>query len=117
MTNTKITDVEVIERRYPVVIEEFSLRRGSGGAGSYRGGEGLVRRYRFKEEVDVSLLTERRSFAPYGMMGGRSGMRGENHLVKDGRHYNLGGKSSFKAKAGDVLIVKTPGGGGWGEEL
>ncbi len=114
MTNTKITDVEVMERRYPVVIEEFGLRSGSGGKGKHRGGDGLVRIYRFKEAVDVSLLTERRSFAPYGLAGGKEGAKGENLLRRGDEMFNLGGKVSFKAKPGDRLIVKTPGGGGWG---
>ncbi|BCD63056.1 5-oxoprolinase (ATP-hydrolysing) [Nitratiruptor sp. YY08-26] len=114
MTNTKITDVEVMESRFPVMIEKFALRNGSGGEGKYRGGDGVERVYRFLEPVEVSLLTERRSFAPYGLYGGKEGKRGENYLVRDGKTYNLGGKVHFFAKKGDKLIVKTPGGGGWG---
>ncbi len=115
MTNTKITDVEVIESRFPVVIERFALRRGSGGEGRRRGGDGVERIYRFLEPVEVSLLTERRSLAPYGMAGGKEGAKGENLLERHGKRYNLGGKIHFKAIPGDRLIIKTPGGGGWGE--
>jgi len=114
MTNTKITDAEVMERRYPVVIERFALRKNSGGKGRHRGGEGLERIYRFTEAVEVSLLTERRSFAPYGLDGGEDGKRGENLLVRKNEVFNLGGKVSFKAEPGDRLIIRTPGGGGWG---
>ncbi|NPA12328.1 MAG: 5-oxoprolinase, partial [Epsilonproteobacteria bacterium] len=114
MTNTKITDVEVIERRYPVMIEEFSIRKNSGGDGKYKGGDGVKRVYKFLEDVEVSLLTERRSFAPYGLNGGCDGKKGENLLKSQGKIYNLTGKINFKAKKGDKLIIKTPGGGGWG---
>ena len=113
MTNTKITDVEVIERRYPVIIKEFSIRKNSGGDGKYRGGDGLKRVYKFLEDVEVNLLTERRVFAPYGLKGGKNAKKGENLLVKSGKIYNLTGKNSFKAQKGDELIIKTPGGGGY----
>jgi 5-oxoprolinase (ATP-hydrolysing) len=114
MTNTRITDVEIIESRYPVRIEEFGIRRGSGGGGRHRGGDGAVRTYRFLEEVEVSLLTERRSFAPRGLAGGEPGARGRNTLIRDGKTFDLGGKSTFKAQKGDLLVIETPGGGGWG---
>ena len=113
MTNTKITDVEVIERRYPVMIEEFSLRKNSGGEGKYKGGDGLKRIYRFLENVDVSVLSERRVFAPYGLKGGKNGKKGKNLLVKKDKTFNLTGKNSFKAEKGDKLIILTPGGGGF----
>jgi N-methylhydantoinase B/oxoprolinase/acetone carboxylase alpha subunit len=77
----------------------------------------LERVYRFKEAVEVSLLTERRSFAPYGLDGGEDGAKGENLLVRKGEVFHLGGKVSFQAKPGDRLVVKTPGGGGWGHSL
>jgi len=114
MTNTKITDVEVIERRFPVVIEEFSIREGSGGAGKYRGGDGVRRIYRFLEEMEVSLLTERRVFAPYGLEGGEPGAKGVNTLIRGEKIYNLGGKASFTVRRGDRVVIETPGGGGWG---
>ncbi|BCD61050.1 MULTISPECIES: hydantoinase B/oxoprolinase family protein [unclassified Nitratiruptor] len=115
MTNTKITDVEVIESRFPMMIEEFSLRAGSGGDGKYKGGDGVKRVYRFLEPVELSLLTERRAFAPYGLAGGQEGKRGENYLIRESRTYTLGGKIHFFAKTGDRLIIQTPGGGGWGK--
>jgi 5-oxoprolinase (ATP-hydrolysing) len=115
MTNTKITDVEVLERRYPVMIEEFSIRKNSGGSGKYKGGDGLKRVYRFLEDVEVNLLTERRVFAPYGLKGAKDGKRGENLLIRDEKTYNLTGKNSFRARSGDKLIIKTPGGGGYGK--
>jgi len=115
MTNTKITDVEVIERRYPVMIEEFSIRKGSGGSGKYKGGDGIKRVYKFLDDMEVSLLTERRVFAPYGLNGGSDGKKGKNLLYKNGKIYNLTGKANFRVKKGDKLIIKTPGGGGWGK--
>jgi N-methylhydantoinase B/oxoprolinase/acetone carboxylase alpha subunit len=97
------------------MIEEFSIRKGSGGAGKYRGGDGVKRVYKFLEDVEVSLLTERRVFSPYGLNGGEDGKKGENLLKSKGKIYNLTGKINFKAKKGDRLIIKTPGGGGWGK--
>ena len=114
MTNTKITDPEIIERRYPFMIERFALRPGSGGDGKHRGGDGVERIYRFFAPLQVSLLTERRVFAPYGMAGGKSGAKGENLLVRDGKTFNLTGKATFTVQPGDRLIIKTPGGGGYG---
>jgi 5-oxoprolinase (ATP-hydrolysing) len=113
MTNTKITDVEVIERRYPVMIKEFSIRDGSGGKGKFRGGDGLKRVYKFLEDVEVNVLSERRVFAPYGLKGGSSGKKGKNLLKREKKIFNLTGKNSFKAKKGDELIIMTPGGGGY----
>ena len=115
MTNTKITDPEIIERRYPFMIERFALRRGSGGAGRHRGGDGIERIYRFFAPLQVSLLTERRVFAPYGMAGGESGAKGENILEREGKRYDLRSKASLTVQPGDKLIIKTPGGGGYGE--
>ncbi|MRI58405.1 MAG: 5-oxoprolinase [Epsilonproteobacteria bacterium] len=114
MTNTKITDVEVAERRYPFMIERFALRQGSGGEGKFLGGDGVERVYRFLKPLEVSVLSERRSLAPYGLRGGSDGKRGENLLCRDGRYYNLGGKVSLRVQRNDRLIIKTPGGGGWG---
>jgi len=115
MTNTRITDLEVLETRHPVRLETFALRRGSGGAGAHRGGEGLLRRYRFLAPVTVSLLTERRARAPWGLAGGGPGARGENRLERaDGSVEVLGSKASVELAAGDALVVETPGGGGFG---
>lgn len=115
MTNTRITDVEVLETRHPVRIERFSLRPGSGGAGGHRGGEGLVRAYRFLAPVTASLLTERRLIAPYGQAGGAPGAPGENRVERgDGRVERLASKAHVALEAGDRLVVETPGGGGFG---
>jgi 5-oxoprolinase (ATP-hydrolysing) len=110
MTNTRITDPEVIERRFPVRIVEFAVRRGSGGAGLFSGGDGAVREYEFLEPMTVSLLTERRVVAPFGLAGGRPGACGRN-LHND---RVIAGHAAFAVVAGDRLRVETPGGGGYG---
>ena len=117
MTNTRLTDVEVIERRYPVRVHEFSIRKGSGGTGQRRGGDGIVRKLEFLKPLNVSLLTERRGpFAPFGLNGGQPGSLGQNTLLKaDGSEgVELGGKAQIQVEPGDVLIIQTPGGGGFG---
>jgi len=115
MTNTRITDLEVLETRHPVRLETFALRRGSGGRGAHPGGDGLVRRYRFLAPVTVSLLTERRSVAPWGLAGGGPGAPGENRVERaDGRVEPVEAKASCALDAGDCLVVETPGGGGYG---
>ncbi|HET6424517.1 MAG TPA: hydantoinase B/oxoprolinase family protein [Planctomycetaceae bacterium] len=117
MTNTRLTDPEVIERRYPVRLHEFSIRRGSGGQGHHHGGDGIVRRLEFLKPVRVSLLTERRGrYAPYGLHGGESGALGRNTLQKtSGEMVDLGGKASLEVAAGEMLTIETPGGGGYGK--
>ncbi|MFP6766620.1 MAG: hydantoinase B/oxoprolinase family protein [Planctomycetaceae bacterium] len=117
MTNTRLTDVEVIERRYPVRLHEFSIRHGSGGAGRHRGGAGIVRRIEFLKPLSVSILSERRGpHAPFGLDGGQSGQLGENTLLRDGDdvEQDLGGKVQINVSAGDILTIRTPGGGGVG---
>ena len=115
MTNTRITDAEVLEARYPVRLLEFSLRTGSGGAGRHRGGDGVVRRYQFRAPVTATLLTERRVTRPYGLAGGEDGRAGRNSLVRaSGELQELPGKCSVVLAAGDVLCIETPGGGGFG---
>ncbi len=116
MTNTRITDPEVLEARYPVRLEEFALRRGSGGAGRRTGGDGLIRQYRFLAPVTATLLTERRDVAPWGMAGGAPGATGRNFVQRSaGEREVLPGKCSLELAAGDRLRVETPGGGGCGE--
>jgi len=110
MTNTRITDPEVLESRFPVRLREFSLRRGSGGAGRWRGGDGLVRELEFLRPMRVSILSERRVRAPFGLLGGGAGARGRN--LHNGRE--LGGKVSVEVKQGDRIRIETPGGGGFG---
>ncbi len=118
MTNTRLTDPEVIERRYPVRVQEFSIRRGSGGAGRHRGGDGVVRRLEFLRRLDVSLVTQRRGpYPPYGLAGGQPGALGRNLLQRAGTHEPemLPALAQFVAQPGDILIIETPGGGGWGD--
>lgn len=133
MTNTRITDPEIMERRYPVVLREFSLRDGSGGEGRFRGGDGVVRDVEFLSPgIQVSILSERRVFAPYGLEGGESAKKGLNVWVKQRRQadgdlregeeegqaparvINLSGKNTTPMGRGDRIIINTPGGGGWG---
>ncbi len=117
MTNTRITDPEILERRYPVLLRRFSLRLHSGGEGLYRGGDGLVREIEFLAPLNVAILSERRVFAPYGLKSGGGGARGRNTFIRaDGRTINLGGKNEILAGPGDRLRVETPGGGGWGKK-
>ncbi|MEJ2591936.1 MAG: hydantoinase B/oxoprolinase family protein [Candidatus Thiodiazotropha sp.] len=111
MTNTLNTPIEVIESRYPVRVVRYALRRGSGGDGAHRGGDGLVREFEFLQPTQVSLLTERRSHRPWGLHGGESGEAGVNCL--DGRP--LPGKVSLQLESGQRLCIESAGGGGWGE--
>ncbi|XP_078443289.1 oxoprolinase 1 [Wolffia australiana] len=118
MTNTRITDPEILERRYPVRVRRFGIREGSGGAGRFRGGDGIVREIEFRRRVTVSVLSERRVFAPRGANGGGDGAKGVNLLVKkDGRRIYLGGKNSVDVDPGDAVLILTPGGGGWGSPV
>jgi 5-oxoprolinase (ATP-hydrolysing) len=115
MTNTRITDLEVLESRTPVILRRFALRRDSGGAGRHRGGDGLVREIEFRAPVTVSLLCERRTRAPFGLFGGAPGAPGRNRVVRaDGRVEELTGKCRVDLAPGDRLVVETPGGGGFG---
>ncbi|MCA9270305.1 MAG: hydantoinase B/oxoprolinase family protein, partial [Planctomycetales bacterium] len=116
MTNTRLTDPEVLERRLPVRLLEFAVRESSGGAGARRGGCGIVRRIEFLKPLDVSILSQRRGpFVPYGLAGGAPGAPGRNTLIRaDGRVERLDGTAQFSAEPGDVLTLETPGGGGFG---
>jgi 5-oxoprolinase (ATP-hydrolysing) len=117
MTNTRMTDVEVFERRYPVLLNEYSIRTGSGGDGQYKGGDGVIRDIEFRAPVKCSILSERRVIAPHGLEGGSDGARGENLWIKkDGHVINIGGKNTVQMDVGDRIIIKTPGGGGYGSK-
>lgn len=111
MTNTRITDLEILEQRYPIVLKAFSLRTDeSGGNGLHKGGEGVHRELMFRKPVSLSVLTERRAIPNYGLKGGEPGKVGLNLLKKtDGRVINLGGKTAIDVEAGDVFSMKTPG--------
>ncbi len=128
MTNTRITDAEVFERRYPVLLREFGLRSGSAGKGQHRGGEGVIRDIEFRIPVQVSILSERRVHRPYGLAGGEDAACGMNLWVRkvqkggrgkdaeqwEDRYVNLGGKNTANMQKGERIIIMTPGGGGWG---
>ena len=114
MTNTRMTDPEVFELRYPVVLEQFGIRRGSGGAGASRGGDGSVRRIRFEEPMTVVLVSSRREIAPFGLEGGADGAAGRQWVERDGRVEMVSGRSRADLGPGDVFVVETPGGGGFG---
>lgn len=109
MTNTRITDPESLERRYPCILREFSLRRGSGGKGLHDGGDGCIRDIEFRREVDVSVLSERRIVRPFGLCGGEPGLPGENIWIRTDefgtREIFLGGKNSCVMKKGDRIII------------
>ena len=115
MTNTAITDPEIIEQRYPVRLRQFAIRHGSGGAGQWHGGDGVVREFEFTAPLTVSLLTQHRIEQPFGLNGGHPGQKGQQRLLRDGVETVLEGCTSFEVQAGDRVIIETPGGGGWGE--
>ena len=116
MTNTAITDPEILEWRFPVRLERFAIRQDSGGTGKNNGGNGIVRELVFTEPVSLSLLTQNRTQGPYGMDGGQAGSPGEQRLAKrNGENIELGATSQESLNAGDRLILKTPGGGGFGK--
>lgn len=115
MTNSRLTDPEVLEWRYPVLLESFAIRRGSGGRGQWRGGDGGTRRIRFLESMTVSILSAHRRVPPYGMAGGHPGERGRNRVERSGGDVTeMPGSDSAEVAAGDVLVMDTPAGGGYG---
>jgi N-methylhydantoinase B/oxoprolinase/acetone carboxylase alpha subunit len=115
MTNTLNTPVEAMEYTYPIRVRRYALRRGSGGEGLHCGGDGLIRDIEFLCPATVTILSERRRTAPYGLRGGQPGRPGRNVLLHDGEEQDLPGKAELQVQAGDVLSLRTPGGGGWGE--
>ena len=111
MTNTLNTPVEVLERHYPLRILRYAFRKNSGGIGRYAGGDGILREYLFLADAELSILSERRVHAPWGLEGGENGATGQNLL--DGEP--LPGKCQLSVKAGQLLLIETPGGGGYGK--
>ncbi|CAN8105382.1 unnamed protein product [Discula destructiva] len=117
MTNTRITDPEVFEKRYPALLRRFELREGSAGRGKWDGGEGTVREIEFRVAVQCSILSERRSRGPFGMEGGGEGGMGQNLIVKaDGSVVSVGGKATARLERGERIVVMSPGGGAWGTD-
>jgi N-methylhydantoinase B len=134
MTNSLNTPIEALEAAYPVRVRRYSLRRGSGGEGRFRGGDGIIREVEFLTDVRGSILSERRRFQPYGLAGGKPGKAGKNELIlmgtrnsklesrnskletPPGRILKLSSKAVFNAPQGSVLRITTPGGGGWGKK-
>ncbi|HEY1632635.1 MAG TPA: hydantoinase B/oxoprolinase family protein [Rhizomicrobium sp.] len=115
MTNSRLTDPEVLEDRYPVLLEEFAIRHGSGGKGRHHGGDGTVRRIRFNEAMTVALLSTRRETAPFGLEGGGDGAKGTATIIrKDGTKVTLKGRDEIAVSTGDAIVIETPGGGGFG---
>jgi len=116
MTNSRLTDPEVLESRFPVVLEEFSIRRGSGGKGRWRAGDGTLRRIRFREAMAAAILSGRRRVAAFGSDGGASGELGRNRVRRtDGNWETLGGSAETRLEAGEAFEIATPTGGGWGQ--
>ncbi len=115
MTNSRLTDPEVLEWRFPVLLESFEIRRGSGGAGRHRGGDGIVRRIRFLEKMMAAILSNHRRVAPFGLAGGEPGALGRNWVERaDGSRLELSGTAKAEMSPGDVFVIETPGGGGYG---
>ncbi len=115
MTNSRLTDPEVLEWRFPVRLESYAIRRGSGGAGAHRGGDGGVRRIRFLEPMTAVILANRRRVAPFGVAGGAPGAIGRNWVERaDGRREDFGATAAVAMAPGDVFVIETPGGGGFG---
>jgi 5-oxoprolinase (ATP-hydrolysing) len=118
MTNTRITDPEQLERKYPVRLLEFGIRKNSGGDGRFKGGDGITRKVEFLQPLQVTLLGQHRKYEPYGLEGGENGKSGRHTLIgSDGTISELPGICSLKVVSGDILMIETPGGGGYGVEL
>jgi 5-oxoprolinase (ATP-hydrolysing) len=115
MTNSRLTDPEVLEWRFPVLVESFAIRRGSGGTGRWRGGDGVIRRIRFLQPLTASILSNRRRVPPFGLKGGAPGATGRNYVERaNGTVEELPAKASVQMSAGDAFLIETPGGGGFG---
>ncbi len=117
MTNSRITDPEILETRFPVLLEEFSIREGSGGDGKFKGGNGVVRKLRFLQDMNAAILSSHRKLPPFGLKGGMPAKCGRNALIRrDGSVLEIGGQSEVELKSGELFVIETPGGGGYGEK-
>ena len=115
MTNSRLTDPEILEQRFPVLVDSFAIRRGSGGAGAHQGGDGVARRITFRAPMTCSILSTRRQTAPFGLAGGGAAAMGSNTVLRaDGTREPLGGADQTEMAAGDAILIETPGGGGYG---
>jgi 5-oxoprolinase (ATP-hydrolysing) len=115
MTNSRLTDPEILETRFPVLLERFSTRAGSGGEGRQRGGDGVVRHIRFRQRMRANILSNRREVPPRGIEGGGDAKGGLNQIVRvDGSVETLGATASAEMRVGDMFVIETPGGGGYG---
>jgi N-methylhydantoinase B/oxoprolinase/acetone carboxylase alpha subunit len=116
MTNSRMTDVEVFEQNFPVVVESFSIREGSGGSGKWCGGNGAIRQIRFTGPVEAAILSNHRRVAPFGLEGGDPGATGVNRILRaDGSEEVLTGTATVQLRTNDVFVIETPGGGGYGK--
>jgi N-methylhydantoinase B len=116
MTNTLNTPVETLEHNYPFRIRQYKIRPQSGGMGRHKGGNGIIRDYEFFQAATVSILSDRRRHAPYGLRGGKKGQVGQNTLISKGRKRKLPSKTTINVNSGDIISIHTPGGGGYGRE-
>jgi N-methylhydantoinase B/oxoprolinase/acetone carboxylase alpha subunit len=115
MTNSRLTDPEVLEWRFPVLLEEFSIRPNSGGKGQYKGGNGITRKIRFLEKMTASILSGHRVIPPFGLAGGEAGLVGKNSVIRNDETVEiLGSTATIEINEGDIFIIETPGGGGYG---
>ena len=114
MTNSRLTDPEILEARFPVLLERFAVRSNSGGKGRYHGGDGVVRRIKFLQTMNVSILSSHRLYPPFGLNGGSSGRLGINYLIHNGKKQLLPANISLTVEAGDSIEIQTPSGGGFG---
>jgi len=114
MTNTRITDPEILELNYPALLKKFGIRDNSGGNGKWRGGNGVIREIEFLEPVELTLLSQHRKVAPFGLEGGEEGSTGNQYIVRKGKKEIIEGINESKLNRGDKIIIETPGGGGWG---
>ena len=115
MTNTMNTPIEAIETSYPMQVEQYSIRRGTGGKGEYNGGDGIIRSLRLLTDAEVTILSERRIFSPYGLQGGENGQLGLNVLIRDDKEIPVSAKATMAIQEGDIIEIRTPGGGGYGK--